>query len=211
MFRFSSLKVRLIMSLRRISLLFFVICITTLWSCAAKKNVKFNKRPLPRGASIAVIIDAKSNLKNVVLVKFLARGFNVKAINASDLYSMGDVFDIKDMKKLSQNLSGSNRDALLAMERSYNNIYKLHFYNYEVHKAEILSQMREKWKVRYLVILDLKNWEEVSWGRLIDLKSYEILWIENYPTTYDDTLETVMDHFIASMTGKTLPPKKKKK
>ena len=38
-------------------------------------------------------------------------------------------------------------------------------------------------------------------GTTINLASYELVWIENYPTRYKDTLETVVDHMIGSMSG----------
>ncbi len=41
----------------------------------------------------------------------------------------------------------------------------------------------------------------MSWGRIIDLKSYDIVWLENYPTRYSDDVDSIMDHFIKSMTG----------
>lgn len=167
----------------------------------SKKNIKFSKRKLPAQSSIAVVYDGENNLKNVVLVKFLSRGYNIRAFNSADLYRLSDIFDIKDLKKVSYGVS-ADAGAVLSMQKSFNNIYKLHFYNYEINKAELLTELKNKWKVDYLVILDLQNWEEVSWGRLIDLQNYEIMWLENYPTRYGDNIETIMDHLINSMSGK---------
>ncbi len=175
--------------------------IMTLSCSGTKKNIKYSKRQLPASSSVAVIIDSNNNLKNAVMAKFLTKGFSVKAINASDLYQYSDVFDIKDLKKLSYSASASEAGSLLAMQKSYNNIYKLHFYNFEINKAELLGEMRNKGGVDYLVLLDLKDWEKVSWGRIIDLKSYDIVWLENYPTRYSDDVDSIMDHFIKSMTG----------
>lgn len=169
-------------------------------SCSATKTVKYSKRKLPTRSNIAVIIDTPQNLKNVVLGKFISKNFTVKAFNASDLYSIDQIFDISDMKKVSHNTDVNS--SILSMEKTYNNIYKLHLYNFEINKAEILNEIKNKWGVQYLVVLDLKNWEEVSWGRVIDLNSYEIIWLENYPSKYSDNIETIIDHFIASMTRK---------
>lgn len=179
-------------------LLIITALITT--SCSSKKAVKFQSSPLPAKANIAVIIDSPNNIKNVVLAKFLDKGFDVKALNAADMYTMNEIFDIKDLKKLSYTASADN--SLLSMEKTYNNIYKLHVYNFEINKAELLSEIKTKWNVNYIVILDLKDWRSVSWGRIIDLKTYEITWLENYPTKYTDNLETILDHFIVSMTTK---------
>ncbi len=185
----------------RVLVLIIVSIMITGLSCAAKKNIKFSKRKLPAQSSIAVVYDGENNLKNVVLVKFLSRGYNIRAFNSADLYRLSDIFDIKDLKKVSYGVS-ADAGAVLSMQKSFNNIYKLHFYNYEINKAELLTELKNKWKVDYLVILDLQNWEEVSWGRLIDLQNYEIMWLENYPTRYGDNIETIMDHLINSMSGK---------
>jgi len=177
-----------------------LISVFFLASCSTTKTVKFSKRALPKRARIAVIIDAKNTLKNVVFVRFLSKGFNVKAINASDFYGLADIFDIKDLKKLSYFNSPEN--SLVSLEKTYSNIYKMHIYNYENNKAEILKEMKAKWGIDYLVILDLKDWQSVSWGRAINLQTNELIWLENYPTKFNDNIETVVDHFIKSMTGK---------
>ncbi len=169
------------------------------FSCTTKKAVKFLKKPIPTSAKIAVIIDSPENLKNVVLVQFLSRGYDVKAINASDFYSMKEIFDIKDLKRLSYKSKAEN--SLVSMERTYNNIYKLHIYNFELNKIEILNEIRKKLGVQYLVILDLKNWEDVCWGRAINLNNYEIVWIENYPTKPYDDIKTITENLITGMTG----------
>ena len=87
------------------------------------------------------------------------------------------------------------------MEKTYNNIYKLHIYDFEINKAQLLSEIKSKWDVDYLVLMDLKDWKSVSWARIINLKNYEVMWLENYPTGYKDNVETIMDHFINSMTA----------
>ncbi len=166
-------------------------------SCSTKKGVRYSKKSLPRKSSIAVIIDSPNNIKNVVLSKFLSKGYNVKAVNASDFYSISEIFDIKDLKKMSYNSDGSG--SLVSLEKTYNNIYKLHLYNFEANKAELLAEIKDKWNVDYLIILMLKDWGEMSWGRAIDLNSLEVIWIENYPTSFNDDLKTLVDHFIRSM------------
>jgi hypothetical protein len=72
-------------------------------------------------------------------------------------------------------------------------------YNYELSKAETLGQMKDKWATRYLVLLELKDWEHVSWARVIDLGSYELVGVINYSTQYRDSLETVLDRFITEI------------
>ena len=158
------------------------------------------KTPVPSGVNIAVIVEAQNNHKNVILEKFLTKGYNVIAINASDFYSMENIFDINDIKKLSY--KGKMGDSLVSMERTINNIYKLHVYNFEVNKAEFINELKTKLKVQYLILLDLNNWGGISWGRAINLNTYELIWVENYPTKHRDEIPDIVEHFIASMSGK---------
>lgn len=169
-------------------------------NCSSKKGVKYVRDSLPAKASIGIIIDVPNNIKNVVLAKFLDKGFSVKAINASDMYTLSDVFDIKDLKRLSYKSAADN--SLLSMEKTYNNIYKLHVYDFEINKAQLLTDIKSRWNVDYIILMDLNDWKAVSWARIIDLKNYEVMWLENYPTAYRDNIETIVDHFIQSMTAK---------
>jgi len=131
------------------------------------------------------------------MARFLQRGFNVKAINASDFYSINDVFDIRDFKKVSYIGQDEN---FLSLEKTYNNLFKMHFYNYEVNKAEVLADMRNKWNVQYLILLDVKGIGG-GWGRAIDLRTNDLVWIENFSAVGADTSKLV-DQIIDSMTGK---------
>jgi hypothetical protein len=190
------------MMIRKTRFTVVLILITaTYFSCSGKRGIQVTTQKIAPNSSIAVIVDHPNNIKNVIVAKFMSKRFRVKAFNVSDLYSLKDVFDIRDFKKVSFNTSLKDDNSLLSMEKSYDNIYKLHVYNFEINKAQLLSEMKEKWKVRYLVLLDLKDWEEVSWGRVIDLYTYEVIWIENYPARFGDTVETIVDHFIRSMSG----------
>ncbi len=171
-------------------------------SCSIKRSVVSQKQKILPGTSIAVIVDHPNNIKNLIISRFMEKNFQVVAFNASDIYEMKDVFDIKDFKKVSYSVSVKDDDkSLLGMERTFDNVYKLHVYNFEISKAETLAQIRQKWNVRYLVLMDLRDWEEVSWARAINLDTFEIVWLENYPTKYGDTPEKIVDHFISSMSG----------
>jgi hypothetical protein len=177
-----------------------LMCIFILCYCATKKSVKFSKTSISTNSSLAVIIDCPNNAKNVVLTEFMKKKFKVKAVNASDLYVLSDIYDIKDFKY--EGYKSSLKDSsLLSMEKTYDNLYKLHIYNFEVNKIDLLKEMRLKWDINYLIVLDLKDWKNVSWGRAIDLNTYELVWVENYPTKYSDNIETIIDHFINSITG----------
>jgi len=177
----------------------FILTSIFLISCSTKKSLIYSSGKLSSNSKIAVIIDSQNNIKNAVLISFLKQGFKVKAVNSSDLYTMKDVYDISDLKKLSYNIADEN---VSTVQKSYDNIYKLHVYNFELSKAEYLKQIRTEWDVEYIILLDLKEWEKVSWARVINLKTFEIDFIENYPTSYNDNIETITDHFIKNMTGK---------
>jgi len=168
-------------------------------SCSTKKGLVYSSGKLSTNSKIAVIVDSQNNIKNAVLISFLKQGFRVKAFNSSDLYTMKDVYDISDLKKISYNISEDN---VSTVQKTYDNIYKLHVYNFELNKAEYLKQIRAEWDVEYIILLDLKVWEKVSWARVINLKTFEIDFVENYPTAYNDNIETITEHFIKNITGK---------
>ncbi len=169
-------------------------------SCSHKKNIKFLKKPVSPGSRIAIIIDGTNSVKNAVLGRFMAKGYDVMAVNASDFYSLEDIFDISDMKRISY--KRRTKEPLISMERTINNIYKLHIYNFEANKADVLDELKTKWRVEYIILLELKDWEDISWGRAINLNSFQLVWVENYPTTEVDNIETLTDHFIQSMSGR---------
>lgn len=168
-------------------------------SCSQKKGMMYSTSKIPANSSVAVIIDSSNNIKNVILASFMKKGFKVKAVNAADLYTMKDVYDISDLKKLSYNITD---DTVPTVEKTYDNIYKLHVYNFELNKAEFLKQIRTEWEVEYLILLDYREWEKVSWARVINLKTFEIDFVENYPTAYTDNVETITDHFVNNISGK---------
>lgn len=176
-----------------------LLSLMLLISCSTKKGLVYSSGKISSGSKIAVIIDSPNNIKNAVLIPFLKQGFRVKAVNSSDLYTIKDVYDISDMKKVSYNISD---DSVSTIQKAYDNVYKLHIYNFEVSKAEYMKQLRTDWDVEYIVLLDMKNWEKVSWARVINLKTFDIDFIENYPTAYNDNVETITEHFIKNITGK---------
>jgi len=186
-------------SMRNIMAL-IVACLLSLTaaSCDISGPVKYLDRPVPANSSIAVIVDATNKQKNVIMARFLARGFKVKAVNASDFFTMNDIFDIRDFKSVSCIGQGEN---FLSLEKIYNNLYKMHFYNFEINKAEMLAEMKNKLNVQYLVILDLTA-SSGCWGRAIDLRTNDIMWIENRGPSDGAATEKIIDDFINSMSGK---------
>lgn len=165
-------------------------------SCGTAGPVKYLARPIPANSAVAVIVDAPNKVKNVIMARFLQRGFAVKAINASDFYSINDVFDIRDFKKVSYIGQDEN---FLSLEKTYNNLFKMHYYNYEANKAEVLADLKNKWNVQYLILLEVTG-VGGAWGRAIDLRTNDIVWIENFGI--GGGAEQLVDRMIDSMTGK---------
>ena len=177
-----------------------LLCLCICLCCVSKKGVVARKSAVNPGSKIVVIVNHSNNIKNVILARFMEKKFIVKAFNASDLYTTDDVYDIKDFKKVAYKYPVKNEN-IVSFEKTIENIYKLHIYNYEINKAEALADMRNKYNVQYLILMDLREWQKVSWARAIDLATMEVVWLENYPARYNDTLEDVIDHFIISMIG----------
>jgi len=75
----------------------------------------------------------------------------------------------------------------------------MHYYNYEANKAEVLADLRNKWNVQYLILLEVTG-VGGAWGRAIDLRTNDIMWIENFGI--GGGAEQIVDRMIDSMTGK---------
>jgi len=184
-----------------------VVCsLALITSCIQKKGYSFVKQTIPKSSSMGIIVDSRNEIKNVIIGQFMDKGYRVKAINASDLYTISDVFTIQDYKYLAYNESevvlSSPDDTLTTAQKSFDSVYKLHIFNYETQKADMMNEIKNKWGVKYLVILDLKDWQKVSWARVIDLDSLEVIALENYPGTYSDKVDTIVNHFINTIAVK---------
>jgi hypothetical protein len=184
-----------------------VVCsLTIVTSCIQKKGYSFVKQTIPRSSSVGIIVDSRNEIKNVIIGQFMDKGYKVKAINASDLYTLSDAFTIKDYKYLAYNESevvlSSPDDTLTTAQKSFDSVYKLHVFNYETQKADMMNEIKNKWGVKYLIILDLQDWQKVSWARVIDLDSLEVIALENYPGAYSDKVDTIVTHFINTIAVK---------
>jgi hypothetical protein len=184
------------------NILYIVIISVFFISCSTKKGLIHTSSKLAPNSKVGIVIDSPNNLKNAVLATFMKQGMRVKAFNASDLYTFKDIYDISDMKKLSYNAADETITTVSTYEKTYDNIYKLHVYNFELDKASTLQKIRSDWDVDFLILLDLKDWEHVSWARVINLRTLDIEFIENYPTKYNDNIETITAHFAKNITGR---------
>jgi hypothetical protein len=184
----------------RISLSILFALMVVITGCT-KKTVRYLDKPIRARSSLAIIVNTKhKQVENLILTKFMKAGYGVKAMNHSDLYTKDGIYDIRDFKKISyRNPSGN---AIKSMEKTVENIYKLHIYNFELNKAETLQEIRKAYNVDYLLLLDLKDWGRVSWGRAIDLRTLEIVWVENIRTKMTDNVESLIDHILISIKKK---------
>ena len=164
-------------------------------SCAGRP-IRFLERALPANSSVAILIDAPDKVRNLVLARFRSRGFAAKAVTPADFHPEDDMLDIRDLRKAS---SGGRDENFLPLEKSYHKMYKLYFYNNELGKAEYLAGMKKRLNVQYLILLELKPAAGVSWGRAIDLRTNDLIWLDNRP---GGGPEETVDGFIDSMTGK---------
>ena len=162
-------------------------------SCSAGQSIKFSKRPVQNNSKIAVLIDADSTMKNSVLQKLKSSGFRVH--DAEGIFAK---LDTEREKNKFIRLESSN---LPVSKRTVNNLFKMLVYKTEIQKAEKLGEMRNKFDVQYLVLMTFSDWENTSWARAIDLRSNELIWVDNHPTGPGDNVETVTEYFISSMTG----------
>lgn len=185
----------------------FFWLILVFYACASKQERFYLRSPIPKGATIAVLIEGENDVKNAVLTEFLKAGYNVKAINASDFYRIEDVFEVKDLKKISLATPVQDKAqtefVVKIVEKNFDNLYKLHLYNFEVSKAEILKELRNRYKIDYVLLLAMKEWDtKYSWARAIQLENFDLIYVHNYPAKRKDSIQTIANRFIDIIQGK---------
>ncbi|MDR3237965.1 MAG: hypothetical protein LBT84_05630 [Spirochaetia bacterium] len=143
-------------------------------SCGDGKNIRHSQKNLPRKAGIAIIVNASEKEREDIQNKFILAGFSVKAI--------GD---------LNQNKGAQPKNL-------HSDTFKIDTYNLEINKAAALHDIRNKLGANYLVIIKLQK-RGMSWGRIIDLRTDELIWIENYAVQIGDDENSIINHFISAM------------
>jgi hypothetical protein len=192
------------MAMRQIPLFALVAGITTLLSCRSTQERFVITERIPRGSNIAVLVEGGNDIKNVVFMEFMNAGYAVKAFNATDFYAVDDVIDVKDLKKQAfvaniYDPKNPQRSAVVS-EKIFENIYKLHIFNFENLKAEMLQNLQRKLGIRYVVILSFAHWDAgYSWARVIKLDNMEVVYVHNYPTHRKDSYQTVSNKMISIM------------
>lgn len=171
--------------------------------CIEIKEDYYIRNAIGKNKKVALFVKGQNERKNAILMHFLKAGFHLKALNAADFYKMDDVFDIKSFKSVaintSLNSSKKNSAKLSAtiFDKVFDNIYKLQFYNFENSKQRVLTSLKKLWKVDYILLLSLANWQQgYSWMRAIDLNTMELVYVHNYRASNIDNVNTVLNHFI---------------
>jgi len=182
-----------------------VLCLIALYSgCRSARNTYAIKEPIPKNSHVAVLIEGENDLKNAVFMEFMKGGYDVKAFNATDFYTTDDVLDVKSLKKTAfvTNLfdpKNSQRQVAVA-DKVFENIYKLHLFNFENLKAEMLQSLRTRLGIRYVILLSLTKWDTgYTWARAIKLDNMELVFVQNYNAARKDDLKSVVGQMIEIM------------
>jgi hypothetical protein len=185
--------------------LLWVLCLCALaTACRSARNTYAIKEAIPKNSHVAILIEGENDLKNAVFTEFMNAGYAVKAFNATDFYTTDDVLDVKALKKTAfvSNLfdpKNSQRQVAVA-DKVFENIYKLHLFNFENLKAEMLQNMRLKMGVRYVILLSLSRWDTgYAWVRAIKLDNMELVFVQNYSAARKDDLKSVVGQMIETM------------
>ncbi|MCS6834191.1 MAG: hypothetical protein NZ521_11500 [Flammeovirgaceae bacterium] len=173
-------------------------------SCRSSQERYFIRNSIPKGTAVAILVEGGNEIKNAVFMEFLKAGYTVKAINASDFYRIEDVLEVKDLKKTKFVTSVLDRKSAegtaTVAEKFFDNLYKLHLYNFETAKAEILTELKKKYKVDYIILLSMKTWDNgYSWVRAIQIDSFDLVYIHNYPSRRTDNVQSILSRFIEVM------------
>lgn len=172
--------------------------------CRSARNNYAIKEAIPKNSHVAILIEGENDLKNAVFMEFMKGGYDVKAFNATDFYTTDDVLDVKALKKTAfvTNLfdpKNSQRQVAVA-DKVFENIYKLHLFNFENLKAEMLQALRTKMGVRYVILMSLTRWDTgYTWARAIKLDNMELVYVQNYSAARKDDLKSVVSQMIETM------------
>lgn len=199
---------------KTLKIIFAIFIISAIsYSCKSSDDYYYLKKSIPAKSKVAVLIRGNNQVKNAVFIEFMQAGYQVKAVNASDFYTTKDVFDIKDFRRVAYiaNIKANKtQNAASLFDKMFNNIYKLHIYNFENSKAEIIKKMRDEWQIDYIILLSMDGWENgYSWSRAIDLQTMDLIYVHNYPAQKSDSYQSIIRKMIKTIQG--APSSKKAK
>jgi hypothetical protein len=181
-----------------------VAIIALLAGCRSAVNNYVIKEAIPRNSSVAVLVEGENDFKNAVFMEFMRAGYDVKAFNATDFYTTDDVLDVRSLKKTAfvTNLfdpKNSQRQVAVA-DKVFENIYKLHIFNFENLKLEMLQALQKKLGIRYVILLSLVRWDAgYTWARVIKLDNMQLVYVQNYKASRKDDLKSVLGNIIKIM------------
>ena len=173
-------------------------------ACRSTQNNYVIKEAIPKNSNIAVLVEGENDFKNAVFMEFMRGGYDVKAFNATDFYTTDDVLDVKSLKKTAfvTNLfdpKNPQRQVAVA-DKVFENIYKLHIFNFENLKVEMLQSLPKKIGIRYVVLLSLAKWDAgYTWARVIKLDTMQLVYVQNYSVGRKDDLKSVIATMIDTM------------
>lgn len=179
------------------------VCLFVL-NCKSTRSNYVVKESIPKNSNIAILVEGENDLKNAVFMEFMKAGYTVKAFNATDFYTTDDVLDVRSIKKTAfvTNLfhpRNSQRQVAVA-DKVFENIYKLHIFNFENLKAEMLQALKKNLGARYVVLLSLSRWGQgYSWVRVIKLDNMDVVFVQNYQASRKDDLNSVVAQMIELM------------
>lgn len=172
--------------------------------CRSTANKYVIKEAIPKNAPIALLVEGENDFKNAVFMEFMRSGYDVKAFNATDFYTTDDVLDVKSLKKTAfvTNLfdpKNAQRQVAVA-DKVFENIYKLHIFNFENLKLEMLQALQKKLGIRYVILLSLSRWDTgYTWARVIKLDTMQLVYVQNYHVGRKDDLKSVLGTMISTM------------
>ncbi len=185
-------------------ILFVLGAALILTACRSTRNNYVIREPIPKNSNIAVLIEGENDLKNAVFMEFMRGGYEVKAFNATDFYTTDDVLDVKSLKKTAfvTNLfdpKNSQRQVAVA-DKVFENIYKLHLFNFENLKAEMLQSLQKRLGIRYVILLSLSRWDAgYTWARAIKLDNMQLVFVQNLNVSRKDDVKSVVASMIDIM------------
>lgn len=185
-------------------ILFVLGAALILTACRSTRNNYVIKEAIPKSSNIAVLIEGENDLKNAVFMEFMRGGYEVKAFNATDFYTTDDVLDVKSLKKTAfvTNLfdpKNSQRQVAVA-DKVFENIYKLHLFNFENLKAEMLQSLQKRLGIRYVILLSLSRWDAgYTWARAIKLDNMQLVFVQNLNVSRKDDVKSVVASMIDIM------------
>ena len=127
-----------------------------------------------------------------------------KSFAGTDFYTTDDILDVKSLKKTAfvTNLfdpKNSQRQVAVA-DKVFENIYKLHLFNFENLKAEMLQSLQKRLGIRYVILLSLSRWDAgYTWARAIKLDNMQLVFVQNLNVSRKDDLKSVVASMIDIM------------